>query len=114
MRALPYFVTHSLSSHNPLETQTIPTVSTTKDQGIVLNTRLNAEDNVVSAANKARRILFYLKRFFASLPPVYIFPLYNFFIRPHAEYAIQTTHPIPRRRDVGKSLEACPEARERA
>ncbi len=36
-----------------MTTQTLPTVSTTKNLGIFLNTRLSAEDNVVSAANKA-------------------------------------------------------------
>ncbi len=33
----PYFVTHTLTSHNPHNTQAIPTVSTTKDLGIILN-----------------------------------------------------------------------------
>ncbi len=46
------------------------------------------EDNAVSAANKARRMLFYLKRY-----PQYS-PLYKTFIRPHLEYAIQATHLI--------------------
>ncbi len=47
----PHFVTYTLPSHNLPKTQTIPTVTITKDLGIVLNTRLSAEDNVVSAAN---------------------------------------------------------------
>ncbi len=51
-----YFVTYTLQSHKPPNTQTIPTVTTTKDQGIALNTSLNAEDNVVSAANKANAV----------------------------------------------------------
>ncbi len=55
------FVTYTIPSHSPLNTQTIPNVSTTKDLGIVLNTRLSAEDNAVSTANEARRVLFYLK-----------------------------------------------------
>ncbi len=53
-----------------------------------------AEDNVVSAANKARRILFYLKRSFAALAPRIFLRLHKTFIRPHLEYAIQATHPI--------------------
>ncbi len=90
----PHFVTYTLTSHNPPNTQTLPTVSTTKDLGIVLNTRLSAEDNVVSAANYERRMLFYLKRSFAALTPSIFLSLYKTFIRPHLEYAIQTTHPI--------------------
>ncbi len=52
----------------------LPTVSTTKDLKIALNTRLNAEDNVVSAAKKAHRVLFYLKRSFAALTPSFFSP----------------------------------------
>ncbi len=54
----------------------------------------SAEDNVVSAANKAHRMLFYLKRSFAALTPSIFLPLYKTFIRPHLEYSIQATHPI--------------------
>ncbi len=71
----PHFITYTLSSHNPPNTHTLPTVSTTKDLGIVLNTRLSAEDNVVSAANKARRMLFYLKRSFVAITPGIFLPL---------------------------------------
>ncbi len=85
-----YFLPHS----NPPNTQTLPTVSTTKYLGIVLNTRLSAEDNVNSAANKARGMLFYLKRSFAALTPCIFLPLYKTFIRPHLEYAIQATNPM--------------------
>ncbi len=71
----PHFVTYTLPSHTPPNTQTIPKASTTKCLGIILNTRLSAEDNVVSVANKACKMLFYLKRSFAALtsnipPPV--------------------------------------------
>ncbi len=83
MVAHPHFVTYTLPSSNPPNTQTLPTVSTTKDLGIVLNTRLSAEGNVVSAANKARGMLFYLKRSFAALTPSIFLPLYKTFIRPH-------------------------------
>ncbi len=94
---MPHFVTYTLPSHNPPNTQTIPKVATTKDLGIALNTRLSAEDNVVSAANKARRMLFYLKRSFAALTPSIFRPLYKILIRSHVKYAIQATHPIQSR-----------------
>ncbi len=71
-----------------------PTLTTTKELGIVLNTRLSAEDSVVSAANKTRRMMFYLKQSFAALTPSIFLPLYKIFIRSHFEYAIQATHPI--------------------
>ncbi len=72
----PHFVAYTLPSSNPPNTQTLPTVSTTKDLGIVLNARLNAEDNAVSAANKARRMLFDLKRSCGALTPSIFLPLY--------------------------------------
>ncbi len=90
----PHFVTYTLPSHNPPNTQTIPNVSITKDLGIVLNTRPSAEDSVVGAANKARRMPFYLNRSFMALAPCIFLPLYKTFIWPHHEYAIQATHPV--------------------
>ncbi len=74
------------------------------------NKRLNiviAEDNVVSAANKARRMLFYLKRSFAALTSGIFLPLYKTFIRPH---------PILCRdaEALEKGAEAGPEVRESA
>ncbi len=39
-------------------------------------------------------MLFYLKRSFAALTPSIFLPLYETFIRPHLEYAIQVTHSI--------------------
>ncbi len=52
--------------------------STTKNLEIILNTRLRAEDDVVSVVNKAHRALFYLKRSFAALNPSIFLPLYKF------------------------------------
>ncbi len=49
---------------------------------------LSAEDNAVSAANKARGMLFYLKRSFAALTPSIFLPLYKPFIRPIPSYAV--------------------------
>ncbi len=47
-----------------------------------------------ATAIKARRMLFYLKRSLAALTPNIFLPLYETFIQPHLEYAIQATHPI--------------------
>ncbi len=91
---LPHFVTCILPAHNPPNNQTLPSVATTKGLWIVLNTRLSAEDNVVSATNKAHTMLLYLERSFAALNLSIFLPLYKTFIPPHLEYAIQATHPI--------------------
>ncbi len=71
-----------------------PKMSLPPKTWIVLTTGLSAEDNVVSDANIARRMLFYLKRSFAAVTPSIFLPLYKTFIRPHLEYAIRATHPI--------------------
>ncbi len=104
----PHFVTYTLPSYNPPNTQTIPTVTTTKDPGIILNTRLSAEDNVVSAANKAHRMPFYLKRSFAALTPSIFLSLLKEFY-PAASwiyYSSIPSHPISRRRGIGKCADA--------
>ncbi len=93
----PHFVTYTLTSNNQPKTQAISKVSATKDLGIVLNTRLSAEDNIVNAANEIRGMLIYLKLSFAALTPSIFLPLYKTLIRPHLEYilnSIQATHPI--------------------
>ncbi len=56
-------------------TKAILKVSTTEDLGIVLNTRHSAEDNVITAAYKACKIMLYLKRSFATLTPSVFLPL---------------------------------------
>ncbi len=83
------------------------------------NKRLNiviAEDNVVSAANKARRMVFYFKRPFAALTSGIFLPLYKTFIRPHLKNSIQANHPILCRdaEALEKGAEAGPEVRESA
>ncbi len=90
----PHFVIYTLLSRNPPNFQTTPKVSTTKDIRIFLNARLNAKDNVVSAANEARRMMVNLKQSFAALIPSIFLPPYRIFIRPNLEYAIQASHLI--------------------
>ncbi len=70
---LPIVNSHSaiytLRPHTQTNTQVILKVSTTKHLGIILNSRLSAEDNVSGAANKAPRMLLSLKRLFTALNP---------------------------------------------
>ncbi len=84
---------------------TIPKMFSTKDQGLVLNTSFSAEDYVVSAANKACRMLSYLKRPLVASTYGICLPLYTIFVRAHLEYAMQTSRSIPRRRGIGKGAE---------
>ncbi len=67
----------SLTSSRPLTHPTPRPYQQPLPPKTVFNTRVRAEDNVVSAANKARRMLFYLKRTFAALTPRVFLPLYT-------------------------------------
>ncbi len=69
-----YNVFYTLPSHNTPNAHTIQNVSYTKDLGIVLNARRSVEDNVASAANKARRLL---KRSFVVLTHSILLLLYK-------------------------------------
>ncbi len=59
----------------------------------IFNLKLSTDDTVVSAANKARRMAFHLKRSFAVLNPNNFLPLYKVFIRPYLEYTNQAFLP---------------------
>ncbi len=67
----------------------IQTVSSVRDLGFLLNTGFSADNTVARATKKARGMLFYLKRSFATLTPGNFLPLYKAFIRHHLEYAVQ-------------------------
>ncbi len=69
-----YNVNYTFSSHTTPNAHTIPNASDTKDLGIALNVRRSAEDNVVSAAIKARRLL---KRSFVTLTHSILLLLYK-------------------------------------
>ncbi len=86
----PHFVNSTLPAHSPPNTQTIPKVSNTKNLGIVLNTRLGTEDNVVSVANKTRRMLLYLTRSLVALTPSIFLSVFTYFFPAHLEFK----HPI--------------------
>ncbi len=101
-------LTPSCPITHPDNTKRIPKVSTTRDLESVLNTRLSAEGNVVSAANKARRVLFYLKRPFAAL-------IQNFY--PATSwicYSSNPSQPIPRRRGIEEGTRSRSKIREKA
>ncbi len=83
-----------LTSRTLPNTQPIQTVSSVRDLELLLDTGFSADDNVAHVITNARGMLFYLKRFLATLTPSIFLPLYKAFIRPHLEYAIQASSPI--------------------
>ncbi len=80
--------TYPLTSRTSPNAQPIQAVSSVHDPGLLLNTAFSADDKVARATKKARGMLFYLKRSFATLTPIISLPLYKAFIRPHLEYAV--------------------------
>ncbi len=83
--------TYSLTSRTSLNAHPIQTVSSVRDLGLLLNTGFSVDDNIARATKKARGMLFYLKRSFATLTPSIFRPLCKAFIRPYLEYAIQAS-----------------------
>ncbi len=59
--------------------------------GLFLNTEFSATDNVARAIKKAHGMFFYLKRSSANLATSIFLPLYETFIRPHLDYAMQAS-----------------------
>ncbi len=63
------------------------------DLGITVNSALTPSVNFLTAANKARGMLYFIKRSFTCLTKEIILPLHRALVRPHFEYAIQANCP---------------------
>ena len=84
----------SLSTDN---SQCIPVVESARDLGIQVSSSFTPTLNCIEAANKARRILFLIRRSFARLTPSIFLPLYTSMVRPHLEYCVQANSPYLRK-----------------
>ncbi len=62
--------------------------------GLIVNSAFTPSANVLTAANKARRMLYFIKRSFTFLTKEIFVPLYSALVRPHLEYAIQANCPL--------------------
>ncbi len=63
------------------------------DLGITVNSAFTPSANVLTAANKARGMLYFIKRSFTCVTKEIFLPLYRALVRPHLEYAIQVNCP---------------------
>ncbi len=61
--------------------------------GITVNAAFTPSANVLAAANKARRMLYFNKRSFTCLTKEIFVPLHSALVRPHLENAIQANCP---------------------
>ncbi len=61
--------------------------------GITVNSAFTPSANVMSATNKARGILYFIKRSFTCLTNENFVPLYSVLVRPYLEYVIQENCP---------------------
>ncbi len=79
------------------------------DLGITMNSAFTASANVLTAANKAKGMLYFIKRSFTCLTKKIFVPLYRALVRPHIEYAIsnlslpQKGHIPPRKKTTGNN-----------
>ncbi len=58
-----------------------------------MNSAFTPSANALNAANKARGMLYFIKRSFTCLTKEIFLPLYRVLMRPHLEYAIQANCP---------------------
>ncbi len=65
----------------------------TNDLGITVNSAFTPSANVLTVVNKARGMLYFIKRSFICLTKEIFVPLYRELVRPHLEYAIQANCP---------------------
>ncbi len=63
------------------------------DLGVTVNSAFTPSANVLTAANKARGMLYLIKRSFTCPTKVIFLPIYRALVRPHLEYAIQANCP---------------------
>ncbi len=63
------------------------------DLGIAVNSAFTPSMNVLTDANKARGMLYFMKRSHICLTKVIFVPLYSALVRPHLKYAIQASCP---------------------
>ncbi len=63
------------------------------DLGITVNAAFTPSVNVLAAGNKARGMLYFIKRSFTCLTNEIFVPLYSALVRPHLEYDIQANCP---------------------
>ncbi len=92
------FALFSLNQNDVLHTETIllvlnGTMVQINDLGVTVNSAFTPSANVLTAANKARGMLYLIKRSFTCLTKEIFLPLYRALVRPHLEYAIQANCP---------------------
>ncbi|GAB0186292.1 hypothetical protein GRJ2_001094500 [Grus japonensis] len=64
-----------------------------KDLGVLVDKKLNMNQQCVLAAQKANRVLGHIKRSMTSRSREVILPLHSALVRPHLEYCIQLWGP---------------------
>ncbi len=80
---------HCLVLSEEVEGKLITKGEQINDLGITVSSAFTPSGNVLTAASKARGMLYVIKRSFTCLTKEIFVPLYGALVRPHLEYAIQ-------------------------
>ena len=76
-----------------MEGQTLDTVDSEKDLGIMISSDLKSSNQCIQACRKASKMLGMIKRTIISKKPEIMVTLYKTLVRPHLEYCVSAWSP---------------------
>jgi len=76
-----------------MEGQTLDTVDSEKDLGIMISSDLNSSNQCIQACRKASKMLGMIKRTIIYKKPEIMVTLYKTLVRPHLEYCVSAWSP---------------------
>ena len=80
-----------------LNNKVIQEVEQEKDLGVIVDNKLNFNEQCAAAVKKGNQVLGIISRNFSSLDKEMFLKLYKSMVRPHLEYAIQAWNPYTRK-----------------
>ena len=73
----------------------LPSVTSEKDLGVLVNNTLTWNEHITSSVQKANSVIAWISRTLISRSVEVMLPIYKTIVRPHVEYAVQLWSPLP-------------------